>query len=187
MALTICMVLDAILNKIIGLAIIIELVLLVFIWAKFIPIRKMALLLDNKTIEKTSNTKSKKEKRTTYHVTKHLGWDDYENVCKKYQKNIWLHTAYLQIIQLLPLLGILGTVAGLYIAINTNSEWTNAQGLYDGVKLALSSTVYGIIGAVIFKIFDIFNTTVLINNIEDRLDLFRNNYMEDKDITNPQV
>ena len=75
-----------------------------------------------------------------------------------------------------PLLGILGTVTGLFVAMNGNADWSNAQNLFEGVSFALSSTVLGILFAVIFKVVDIIFCSRYLNYIDDGVDRFRESY-----------
>ena len=75
-----------------------------------------------------------------------------------------IYSAFSMCIQLFTLLGILGTVAGLYISMNAD------QNIYEGVEFALSSTVLGIIFAVFYKFCDILFVSIFINYIEDGID-----------------
>ncbi len=184
-ALSICKVIDVILNPVIGVFILVEIYLLIKILFEFMTLRRRVKHLnDNTKSEKTGTRRGHQMKETTYTVNTNLDWSEYDDICKKYQDNIKFHTGYLMIIQLLPLLGILGTVAGLFIALNTNAEWINAEGMYSGVKLALSSTVYGLIGAIISKFCDIFVSSLLIDYIDNGIDRFKDNYMEDREDRN---
>ena len=83
------------------------------------------------------------------------------------------------IIQLFTLLGILGTVAGLFISLRHMENISQSKELLDGVKFALSSTILGIILAVIYKFFDIIIGSVWVNYIDDGITIFKNNYRED--------
>ena len=90
---------------------------------------------------------------------------------------VW-YSVFSLIIQLFTLLGILGTVAGLFIALQ---EWDNSSTstvMYDGIKFALSSTVLGILFALFFKLGDIFLSSVFINYIDDKIDRFDKSYAE---------
>ena len=87
-------------------------------------------------------------------------------------------TWFFLFIQLFPLLGILGTVAGLYIAMNTNDGTERlfaGEGLYTGDGLALSSTVLGIFFAILFKVVDIFLSNA-VNKIDDNIDRYEKSY-----------
>ena len=114
--------------------------------------------------------------RTEYTVTAERNWQEFDLFCDDYQKqSIWF-SRFSLIIQIFPLLGILGTVTGLFIAMNSNADWSNAQGLFEGVRFALSSTVLGILFAVLFKIADIAFSARYLNYIDDGVDRFRENY-----------
>lgn len=114
--------------------------------------------------------------RTQYTVTHERDWREFDKFCDDYQKNSTLFSGAALIIQLFPLLGILGTVTGLFIAMNGNADWSNAESLYEGVRFALSSTVLGILFAVIFKSIDIIFNSRFLGYIDDGIDRFRENY-----------
>ena len=94
---------------------------------------------------------------------------------RDYQKGSVYYSVFSLIIQLFTLLGILGTVVGLYIAMN------NGEDLYKGVGLALSTTINGILFAVIYKLADIGITATLLNFIDDGMDIFVDSYKADSD------
>ena len=59
--------------------------------------------------------------------------------------------------------------------------------MYTGVGFALSSTVIGIIWAIIYKIVDIIFTARAINYIDEGLDIYEKNYHVDRaEATAPQ-
>ena len=64
----------------------------------------------------------------------------------------------------------------LFVAMNGNADWSNAQNLFEGVSFALSSTVLGILFAVIFKSVDILFCSRYLNYIDDGVDRFRESY-----------
>ena len=105
------------------------------------------------------------------HKKKYREFSDFR---KKYQKSIIFYDIFSQLIQLFTLLGILGTVAGLYIALNSNA--VEGINIYEGVKFALSSTVFGLIGAVIFKFFDTIFTSPLVNYIDSGIEIYEKEY-----------
>lgn len=108
-----------------------------------------------------------------------------DSFLQDYQKKLGTYNTFVSIIQIFPLLGILGTVAGLYVAMNGNMNGN--QALYDGVRFALSSTVLGIIFAVFFKIVDIFLVNI-INYIDDGIDRYKLNYRtENEKVQNGQT
>lgn len=96
-------------------------------------------------------------------------WDDFDTFLEDYQKNSWWYSTFTLVIQLFTLLGILGTVAGLYIAMGDDD-------MYVGVELALSTTVLGILFAIIYKIADVIIVSFLVNYIEDGIDRYESTY-----------
>lgn len=126
--------------------------------------------------------------RTQYTVTHERDWREFDKFCDDYQKDSMYFSTVALIIQLFPLLGILGTVTGLFIAMNGNADWSNAESLYEGVRFALSSTVLGILFAVIFKSIDIIFNSRFLGYIDDGIDRFRENYNVAKEFPmEPQV
>ncbi len=113
-------------------------------------------------------------KRTTK-VIKEWDYEEFDALRVEYQKTDKYYDTFALVIQLFPLLGILGTVAGLFISIN------NGEDLNEGVRFALSSTVYGIIFAVIFKVLDIWLITRYVNSIDYGMERFEKNYQEYKE------
>ena len=92
---------------------------------------------------KSKKVKSDAPKQYSSQITSELvlNWDEFDEFCEKYQEDSIIISRFSLVIQLFPLLGILGTVAGLYYAMNSNQGMQNAQDMYEGVRLALSSTI----------------------------------------------
>ena len=111
--------------------------------------------------------------KTETKVTIERDWREFDTFCDDYQNKSVLFSWVSLIIQIFPLLGILGTVTGLFVAMNGNADWSNAQALFEGVQFALSSTVLGILCAVIFKIADIVFSARYLNYMDDGIDRFR--------------
>ena len=107
-------------------------------------------------------------------ILREKGWEEYMNFRKDYQNQIGIYEIFSSLIQIFTLLGILGTVAGLHIALNAAAS--EGQSVYEGVGFVLSSTIFGIIDAVTFKILDILFTTPKANYIEDGIDVFEKDY-----------
>ena len=172
-----CKILDAVINPAIYILAIVEFVLLcVSVWTlKGFKKRISDLNRDNIRKVRLSKTKGKREVSKTIETTKSRNWDDFERFQRDYQKDSVYYSVFSLIIQLFTLLGILGTVVGLYIAMN------NGEDLYKGVGLALSTTINGILFAVIYKLFDIGITATLLNFIDDGMDIFVDSYKADSD------
>lgn len=81
------------------------------------------------------------------------------------------HDILAQMIPLFPLLGILGTVAGLMTMVDPSAK-DNLQNLYMGMGSALSTTLYGLIAAIILKFTDALFTSRIINDVDVMLDDF---------------
>ena len=104
-------------------------------------------------------------------LTAEHDWEQYIEDLSNYNKRISLYTVYSLIIQLFPLLGILGTVAGLFMAINGN-DFENLS----SIAFALSSTVLGLIWTILYKVADAILVSFVINPVEDIIETFEKKY-----------
>ncbi|MCR5739205.1 MAG: MotA/TolQ/ExbB proton channel family protein [Lachnospiraceae bacterium] len=172
-----CKILDALINPLIYLLAIAEFVLLcVSVWTLAGFRKRIAdLNKDNVSRIKLSKTSGKREVKKSVETVESRNWDDFEKFQRDYQKGSVWYSIFSLVIQLFTLLGILGTVVGLYIAMN------NGEDLYAGVGLALTTTINGILFAVIYKLFDIGITAMLLNFIDDGMDIFVDSYKADSD------
>lgn len=89
------------------------------------------------------------------------------------------HDTLAQIIPIFPLLGILGTVAGLMYAVGLDTDVSSANEiankmttLYDGMGAALGTTLYGLIAAIILKLTDALFTSRIISDVDVMIDDF---------------
>lgn len=172
-----CEILDVITNPAIIVTALIEFVLLcVSVWI-LTRLRYRITRLNKK--ELVNRGKSRKEARGK--VTRRIelesrrDWDEFDRFLEDYQREGCWYSAFSLIIQIFTLLGILGTVAGLYLAMS------NGEDMYEGVELALSTTVLGILFAVIYKVADIVITSALINYIEDGINRYEKIYKVDSE------
>ena len=154
-----------------------ETFLMIMAYRKMIVLKKRIDLLNAETPGKMVLRSKKQGKlETEYTVKVEKDWKEFDSFCDNYQNDSMLFSSVSLIIQIFPLLGILGTVTGLFIAMNSNADWSNAQNLFEGVQFALSSTVLGILFAVIFKFVDIVFCSRYLNYIDDGIDRFRESY-----------
>lgn len=84
------------------------------------------------------------------------------------------YSTWTQTIPIFPLLGILGTVAGLILQVSTQS----ANEIYASLNLALSSTLYGLIAAIVLKVVEACALTSRINKIESTFDEYDEKYSD---------
>lgn len=172
-----------ILNPFIVILAIAEVVLMVRSYAEMKLLKKRIDELNASTAGKSILTHKKEGKLITeYKVISDRDWRAFDKFCDDYQNRSMLFSWASLIIQIFPLLGILGTVTGLFIAMNSNADWSNAQSLFEGVRFALSSTVLGILFAVIFKIADIAFSARYLGYIDDGISRFRENYNVEKEL-----
>ena len=170
-------VLDAITNPTIVITAIIEFGLMIVSIVVMVRFKHKIIKLTGKGLEKSKVSKkdAKGEVIKTVEFESKKNWDEFDQFLEDYQKNGGWYSAFSLVIQLFPLLGILGTVAGLYLAMS------NGQDMYEGVELALSTTVLGILFAVFFKIADVIIVSMLINYIEDGIDRYEKIYKVDSE------
>ena len=168
-----CEGLDACLNGMIVLLFVVELVLAVWAWKKLYALKQQVdslYRLDTKVRGRYIKAGERKLSQTS-EVVYGMDYARFDTIRVEYQSTEKVYSFFSLIIQLFPLLGILGTVAGLYIAI------VDEMNIYEGVKFALSSTVYGIIFAVISKIIDIILVALYVNSINQNMERYEKNYM----------
>lgn len=84
------------------------------------------------------------------------------------------HDLLIQIIPIFPLLGILGTVAGLMTMVTGDGNMTaeTLKNLYSGMSTALNTTFSGLSCSIILKFFDIFFSARIINEVDVMLEDF---------------
>ena len=87
---------------------------------------------------------------------------DFYNTCS-------IHDVLVQIIPIFPLLGILGTVAGLMIQAGSSNDMSAIVG---GLNTALDTTFFGIVFAIILKFVEAVFPSRIINSTEIMLDDF---------------
>lgn len=95
----------------------------------------------------------------------------FDELCAKY-------TTWAQMIPIFPLLGILGTVAGLILQVQA----ADAAAIYSALGLALSSTFYGLIAAIILKIVEAAVVLSKINSIDNMYSDYEIKYQDQRDI-----
>jgi len=88
------------------------------------------------------------------------------------------YATWAQMIPIFPLLGILGTVAGLILQV----EAADAAAIYESLHLALSSTLYGLIAAIVLKIVETALVQKHINDIETMLSDYEIKYQDQRDL-----
>lgn len=117
--------------------------------------RNMKTSIDKNTLE--IREREEKESVTPETIRK------YE---KKFNKTCSRYNVYIQLIPIFPLLGILGTVAGLMLQV----EAQNMDALMASLNLALESTLLGLFFAIILKAIVAFFPAKIIYDVEILLD-----------------
>ena len=81
---------------------------------------------------------------------------------KEFNETCSAYLTWAQAIPIFPLLGILGTVAGLILQVSTQ----DAGAIYAALNTALSSTLWGLIAAIVLKVIEAWLVLGNINAIE---------------------
>lgn len=97
---------------------------------------------------------------------------------KTYDEIYSQYNTWSQMIPIFPLLGILGTVAGLILQVMSQ----DAQLIYQSLHLALSSTLYGILAAIVLKIVEAACVQKHINDIDSMLSDYEIKYQDQRDL-----
>ena len=86
----------------------------------------------------------------------------------EFNKKCSWHGVLIQFIPIFPLLGILGTVAGLMMQIQSS----DIAGMMDSLDVALTTTLFGLIFAIALKVIEALFPSRVIYDVEVMLDDF---------------
>lgn len=86
----------------------------------------------------------------------------------EFNKKCSIHSVLVQIIPIFPLLGILGTVAGLMLQIQSS----DIESMLASLDVALTTTLVGLIFAIALKFFDALFPSRIIYDVEVMMDDF---------------
>ena len=98
---------------------------------------------------------------------------EFNDLCSKY-------LAVAQFIPIFPLLGILGTVAGLMQLVTS----AGLEQLYGSLDIAMSSTLYGLIAAIVLKAVEAAVVVKTINDIETMLNDYEIKFQDSQMLQN---
>lgn len=166
-----CELLDIIIIPVIISMAILEFVFMIRTISHLIKFRyRITKLISKRVLKASKSIRDKNQLTTKVEMELIQNWEDFDKFLEDYQDKGWWYTSFSLIIQIFTLLGILGTVAGLYLAMS------NGQDIYQGVEFALSTTILGILFAVIYKVADICIVSFLVNYIDDGIDRYEKIY-----------
>lgn len=110
-----------------------------------------------------------------YEIDVH-SWEENLDYLNEFNKIQVKYEMLSQIIPVFPLLGILGTVAGLI------KQLGNVDQMKDALALSMSTTFWGLIAAIALKLVDTLWISRIINTMSLDFDLFDQNYQLSKDL-----
>ncbi|MCQ2402017.1 MAG: MotA/TolQ/ExbB proton channel family protein [Lachnospiraceae bacterium] len=101
-------------------------------------------------------------------ATAEAKWDDVNTFKGEYSDICAEYSTCASLVPVFPLLGILGTVAGLILQVETQ----DVGAIFSALNTALSSTLYGLLAAIILKAFESFAIASKMNHIDADLENF---------------
>lgn len=102
-------------------------------------------------------------------------WEDVLVNLEKFNKIRLSYSMFEQFVPVFPLLGILGTVAGLI------KQLGNVDQMREALSLSMSTTFWGLIAAIGLKLIDAIFVKKSVSGMSMQFDLFEQNYQMVKD------
>ena len=102
-------------------------------------------------------------------------WEEILEYKEEFNKIDLIYSIFEQIVPIFPLLGILGTVAGLI------QQLDNLDQMRDALALSMSTTFWGLIAAIFLKVVDAILVSRTVNKMEQYFDTFEQNYQMARD------
>ena len=102
-------------------------------------------------------------------------WEDNLNYLESFNKIRVNYSIFEQFVPIFPLLGILGTVAGLIQRLGDINK------MMEALSTSMWTTFWGLIAAILLKIVDAIFVSKPVNNMELFFDMFEQNYQMVKD------
>ena len=102
-------------------------------------------------------------------------WEEILEYKEEYNKIQLIYQTFEQFVPIFPLLGILGTVAGLI------QQLDHIDQMRDALAVSMSTTFLGLIAAVVLKFVDAILVSKNVNSMEMYFDTFEQNYQMARD------
>ena len=102
-------------------------------------------------------------------------WEETLEYKEEYNKIQLIYQTFEQFVPIFPLLGILGTVAGLI------QQLDHIDQMRDALAVSMSTTFLGLIAAVVLKFVDAILVSKNVNSMEMYFDTFEQNYQMARD------
>ena len=102
-------------------------------------------------------------------------WEEILEYKETFNKIHLIYNVFEQFVPIFPLLGILGTVAGLI------QQLDNIDQMRDALAVSMSTTFLGLIAAVVLKVIDAIFVSKTVNFMDMYFDTFEQNYQMARD------
>ena len=146
-----------------------DFIIVIFFAVTFI-VSVISFILANKLHKKLNPSVDSSNSETSIkEINKELSETKNNEIKNKRKNAVWGYSIFTNLIAIFPLLGILGTVYSLLKLVSDSSDVT---GSFYG---ALTSTFWGIVCAIIFKLFDAFFIAPLMEENEKDVERFLDN------------
>ena len=102
-------------------------------------------------------------------------WEETLEYKEEFNKIQIIYSTFGQLVPIFPLLGILGTVAGLI------QQLDDIEKMKEALTLSMSTTFWGLVAAIVLKLADAILVSKTVNKMEQYFEVFEQNYQMAKD------
>jgi len=102
-------------------------------------------------------------------------WEETLEYKEEFNKIQIIYSTFGQLVPIFPLLGILGTVAGLI------QQLDDIEKMKEALTLSMSTTFWGLVAAIVLKLADAILVSKTVNKMDQYFEVFEQNYQMAKD------
>lgn len=102
-------------------------------------------------------------------------WEETLEYKEEFNKIQIIYSTFGQLVPIFPLLGILGTVAGLI------QQLDDIEKMKEALTLSMSTTFWGLVAAIVLKLADAILVSKTVNKMDQYFEIFEQNYQMAKD------
>ena len=102
-------------------------------------------------------------------------WEETLEYKEEFNKIQIIYSTFGQFVPIFPLLGILGTVAGLI------QQLDDIEKMKEALTLSMSTTFWGLVAAIVLKLADAILVSKTVNKMDQYFEVFEQNYQMAKD------